>query len=43
MDFIEAIFGIAPDGGLGALEFMPFVIPVIGVWYIVVRRRRQRR
>jgi hypothetical protein len=29
MDFIERIFGIAPDGGSGALELMLFLIPIV--------------
>jgi len=35
MDFIERIFGIAPDGGSGALELMLFLIPIVilvAVW-----------
>jgi hypothetical protein len=26
MDFIERIFGVSPDGGTGAFEFMLFVL-----------------
>ncbi len=41
MDFIERIFGIAPDGGDGSFEALLFLIPIvlivaIGYW------RRQR-
>lgn len=42
MDFIEKIFGFAPDGGSGALEFLLFVIPLAGIAYLVVRARRSR-
>lgn len=41
MDFIERIFGFAPDGGSGAFEFLLFAIPLIGV--IALWRRRQLR
>lgn len=39
MDFIEKIFGFAPDGGSGSLEFLLFAIPVTGLAYFLVRRR----
>jgi hypothetical protein len=39
MDFIEKIFGIAPDGGSGALEFLLFAIPIAGICYLILRRR----
>jgi hypothetical protein len=29
MDFIEKIFGIAPDGGSGVLELLIFIIPLL--------------
>ena len=40
MDFIERIFGLAPDGGSGSLEFLLFLIPVAGIVWIVAARRR---
>ena len=44
MDFIERLFGIAPDGGSGTLEMALFLIPLAGVllllWY---RRQRKAR
>ena len=45
MDFIEKIFGIAPDGGSGNLELMLFAIPVAGLCWLALRARarRQRR
>lgn len=45
MDFIEKIFGFAPDGGSGSLELLLFAIPIAGICYLVLRRRmrRQRR
>jgi hypothetical protein len=41
MDFIERIFGIAPDGGSGSLELLLFLIPIAGIAYLWVRRRRR--
>lgn len=41
MDFIERIFGIAPDGGSGAFEFLLLAIPLIGI--VALWRRRQLR
>ena len=43
MDFIERIFGIAPDGGDGSLEFFLFALPIAGLCWLVVRRRRRNR
>jgi len=42
MDFIERIFGIAPDGGSGSLEFLLFAIPIAGIVYLAYRRRRRK-
>jgi hypothetical protein len=42
MDFIERIFGIAPDGGSGSLEAMLFILPV-GIAVIVVAFRNRSR
>ena len=39
MDFIERLFGIAPDGGSGNLEFLLFAIPIGGICYLVLKRR----
>ena len=41
MDFIERIFGFAPDGGSGAFEVLLFLIPVVGL--LMLRRRRSRQ
>lgn len=41
MNFIETIFGIAPDGGSGSLEFLLFTLPIAGIIYIVLRRRQR--
>jgi hypothetical protein len=38
MDFIERLFGIAPDGGSGSLEFLLIAIPVSGLLYLAFRR-----
>jgi len=43
MDFIERIFGISPDGGSGAFEFMLFALPIAGIAFMVLRRRRRSR
>ncbi len=45
MDFIEQIFGIAPDGGSGTLELALFAMPLIGVVVLAWVRQtlRQRR
>ena len=43
MDFIERIFGVAPDGGSGALEFLLFAVPIAGICYLVLRRRGRRK
>jgi hypothetical protein len=42
MDFIEKIFGWSPDSGSGAFELMLFAIPLIGIAYLVMRRRSRR-
>jgi hypothetical protein len=41
MDFIERIFGIAPDGGSGSIEVLLFAIPIAGIAYLLLRRRRR--
>ena len=38
MDFIEQLFGMAPDGGSGALELLLFAVPIAGLCYIAWRR-----
>jgi hypothetical protein len=42
MDFIEKIFGFAPDGGSGAFEVLLFLIPVVGL-YLLYRHRTATR
>jgi hypothetical protein len=42
VDFIERIFGIAPDGGSGTLEVLLFLIPLAGL-YLIYRFRKQPR
>jgi len=39
MDFIEPIFGISLDGGDGSFEFLLFAIPIVGIAYLMLRRR----
>ena len=44
MDFIERMFGISPDGGSGALEFLLFAIPIAGIiWLVRSRSKSQHR
>lgn len=45
MDFIERIFGVAPDGGSGSLEFLLFAVPLLGIamFRLLQRGRGQRR
>jgi hypothetical protein len=43
MDFIERIFGIAPDGGSGSLEFLLFLIPLAGIAWLIKYRRASRQ
>ena len=43
MDFIERLFGIAPDGGSGTLEMALFLIPLAALlllWYVRQRKAR---
>jgi len=43
MDFIEKIFGIAPDGGSGSLEVLLFLLPVVGLYLLYRLRASARR
>ena len=43
MDFIERIFGFAPDGGDGTFELLLFAIPILGLVILAVWRRMRRR
>jgi hypothetical protein len=43
MDFIERIFGVAPDGGSGTFEALLFLIPIVGIMIFVVWRQRSGR
>ena len=43
MDFIERIFGISPDGGSGAFEFLLFAIPILILVTLAMRRRMAKR
>lgn len=40
MDVIEQLFGVSPDGGSGAFEFLLFAILAAGLCYLAMRRRR---
>jgi hypothetical protein len=41
MDFIERIFGFSPDGGSGAFEVLLFVVPIVALAWIYVKRHRE--
>jgi hypothetical protein len=43
MDFIERIFGIAPDGGDGGFELLLFALPIAALCWLAARRRSRRR
>jgi hypothetical protein len=43
VDFIERIFGIAPDNGSGSLEFLLFLIPLAGLALLLKYRRASRK
>ena len=43
MDFIERIFGVSPDGGSGAFEFLLFAIPIVALIALRLWRRRSKR
>lgn len=43
MDFIETIFGFAPDNGSGVLEFLLGAMPLAGIGYLALRRRFFRK
>jgi hypothetical protein len=43
MDFIEQIFGIAPDGGSGSLELLLLAVPLAGLAILGLVRRAQRQ
>lgn len=43
MDFIERIFGIAPDNGNGWFEVLLFLIPVVLVAVDRLRKRSTNR
>jgi hypothetical protein len=41
MNFIEQIFGIAPDGGNGTIELAIFAITLAGICYHALPRLRR--
>ena len=43
VDFIERIFGMAPDGGSGSLEFLLFALPLARLVYLSLRALRRKR
>jgi uncharacterized membrane protein YedE/YeeE len=43
MDWIEVVFGDAPDGGNGLLEFVPVVVLAVAALALCVRVARARR
>ncbi len=42
MDYIERLFGISPDGGNGLLELSIFLLFVVVVVGLLLRRMRAR-
>jgi hypothetical protein len=42
MDFIERLFGFAPDGGNGMVEFALMVAPLLAGGVLWLRRQRVR-
>jgi hypothetical protein len=42
MDFIERIFGIAPDGGSGLFEFLLFLVPLAGIAFLYFQNKRNQ-
>jgi hypothetical protein len=43
MDFIERIFGVAPDGGSGLLEVLWFLVPIAAITVAIQWLRRHPR
>jgi hypothetical protein len=43
MDFLERLFGFAPDGGNGSFELLLFLIPLVGILLLMVWRNRRHR
>jgi hypothetical protein len=43
MDWIERIFGFAPDGGDGSVEFFVVVVATLGAAAVVACHPRARR
>ena len=41
MDFIERLFGLAPDGGNGMFELLLFAIPIAGIAVLAAWRRKR--
>jgi hypothetical protein len=42
MQFIEQIFGISPDGGSGLFELVLLLLPLAGIAWLYIYRRRTR-
>jgi len=48
MNYVEQLFGFAPDGGSGSLEFLLLLVPLVGIGLLRLRdlarlRRTSRR
>jgi hypothetical protein len=43
MNFIERIFGIAPDSGDGSLELLLFLVPLALIAVVALHHTRRRR
>jgi hypothetical protein len=42
VDFIERMFHLSPDGGTGFLELLLFLLPVVVLCFLAVRRSDAR-
>lgn len=42
MDFIERLFGLAPDGGSGLFEFLLFAVPLAGIAWFAWRKHHDK-
>jgi len=43
MDFVERLFGFAPDNGSGAVELLWFALMTLAVYAVAVWRQRRSR
>jgi hypothetical protein len=41
MNFVERLFGFAPDGGSGGLEILLLAVPIVGLCCVALSRIRR--